>query len=157
VLAAALLVAGVGRDQLAVLSSTVVQGRSGARAELSRRDFVPLGSDGSARMTALAKRQLDGLFAAAGVNYGMGAKKLKARQSMLAQVPGRTSYAKRHLDIDRGSSKRLVAAAENRLHAYDRRVHLSRHNKEVKALKQDLGSKIAQYFSAAQQVAGGKL
>lgn len=61
-------------------------GRSGARAELSRRDFVPLGSDGSARMTALAKRQLDGLFAAAGVNYGMGAKKLKARQSMLAQV-----------------------------------------------------------------------
>ena len=73
------------------------------------------------------------------------------------QVPGRTSYAKRHLDIDRGSSKRLVAAAENRLHAYDRRVHLSRHNKEVKALKQDLGSKIAQYFTAAQQVAGGKL
>ena len=61
-------------------------GRSGARAELSRRDFVPLGSDGSARMTALAKRQLDGLFAAAGVNYGMGAKKHKARQSMLAQV-----------------------------------------------------------------------
>jgi hypothetical protein len=41
VLAAALLVAGVGRDQLAVLSSTVVQGRCAWRSCAARASILP--------------------------------------------------------------------------------------------------------------------
>ena len=52
----------------------------------------------------------DGLFAAAGVK--MASTTPKARQSMLAEVAKAT---KQHVNLDSGSSERLVAAAENRL------------------------------------------
>jgi hypothetical protein len=142
----------------------------------------------------------DGLFAAAGVK--MASTTPKARQSMLAEVS--KPVARQHVNIDSGSSERLVAAAENRLllggckglaresapphiahralsasircawmrrrtrmrtgrtladalphaiytprlHAFDRKVHFSNRDKEVAALKQALGSKIAKYFEA---------
>merc|ERR1712127_947687 len=111
---------------------------------LTGRDFVPFGSDGSAKMTATAKRQLDGLFAAAGVK--MASTALKARQSMLAEVP--KALPRQHVNLDSGSSERLVAAAENRLHAFDRKVHFSTHAKQVQRLKHALGAKIAKYFEA---------
>jgi hypothetical protein len=57
-LAATLLLGGIGREPLALLSSGIVQGSSGTEAVLTGRDFVPFGSQGSAKMTATAKRQL---------------------------------------------------------------------------------------------------
>jgi hypothetical protein len=57
-LAASLLLGGIGREPLALLSSGIVQGSSGTEAVLTGRDFVPFGSQGSAKMTATAKRQL---------------------------------------------------------------------------------------------------
>ena len=64
------------------------------------------------------------------------------------------SFSRRHLDIDRGSSERLVAAAENKLHAYDRKIHLGTYHSKVDLLKQDLGAKIAQYFEATSRMRG---
>lgn len=57
-LAATLLAAGIGREPFALLSSNMVQRSTGTTAVLTGRDFVPFGSDGSAKMTATAKRQL---------------------------------------------------------------------------------------------------
>lgn len=57
-LAVSLLAAGVGREPFGLLSSGIVQGDAGTAAVLTGRDFVPFGSDGSAKMTATAKRQL---------------------------------------------------------------------------------------------------
>jgi len=140
-LAASMLMAGVGREPFGLMSTATVAQVQGSTGH----DFVPFGSDGSAQMTATAKMQLDGLFAAAGVK--MASTTPKARQSMLAEVS--KSAAKQHVNLDSGSSERLVAAAENRLHAFDRKVHFSNNDKRVQRLKHDLGSKIAQYFEAA--------
>ena len=57
-LAGSLLLAGVGREPFELLSSSIMEGSSGTQAVLTGRDFVPFGSDGSAKMTATAKRQL---------------------------------------------------------------------------------------------------
>jgi len=62
------------------------------------------------RLAAIFLLPRDGLFAAAGVK--MAPTALKARQSMLAEVP--KALPRQHVNIDSGSSERLVAAAENR-------------------------------------------
>ena len=56
--AATLRAAGIGPEPFALLSSNMVQRSTGTTAVLTGRDFVPFGSDGSAKMTATAKRQL---------------------------------------------------------------------------------------------------
>jgi len=57
-LAASLLSAGAGREPFAMLSSGIVEGSTGTTAVLSRRDFVPFGSNDNVKMSATAKRQL---------------------------------------------------------------------------------------------------
>jgi len=53
-LAAALLMAGVGREPYGLVSTATVAQVQGSTGH----DFVPFGSDGSAKMTATAKTQL---------------------------------------------------------------------------------------------------
>ena len=65
---------------------------------------------------------------------------------MLAEVS--KPVARQHVNLDSGSSERLVAAAENRLHAFDRKIHFSNSDKKVQQLKHALGAKIAKYFEA---------
>ena len=82
--------------------------RLATKADLA--PFLVLRSDEYACLGAFLCHR-DGLFAAAGVK--MASSTPKARQSMLAEVP-KALATRQHVNLDSGSSERLVAAAENR-------------------------------------------
>lgn len=78
------------------------------RGRANARQPLPLGADAGRNSRPVLCS--DGLFAAAGVK--MASTTPKARQSMLAEVS--KPVARQHVNLDSGSSERLVAAAENR-------------------------------------------
>ena len=64
------------------LFSQTIQFSNGQRAELSRKDFVPLSMDGNSADTKQARTEIAGLYAAAGMEMRVH----RSRQQELAQV-----------------------------------------------------------------------
>ena len=77
----------------AELFSRTIQFSNGQRAELSRRDFVPLSRDGASSTSKQARHEIAGLYAAAGMEMRVHNK---YRQQELAQVPNRQIRAPEH-------------------------------------------------------------
>ena len=75
------------------LYSTTIQFSNGQRAELSRRDFVPLSRNSQRVESKQARDEMAGLYAAA----GMAMRVRQSRQQELAQVHGNLSKHKLHM------------------------------------------------------------
>ena len=65
----------------------------------------------------------------------------------LAEVNGR----REHRDLDHGSSKRLEAAAANKMDAYGFKVKIGKFGQERSRIRKALGQTLAKYFEAARK------
>jgi hypothetical protein len=112
---------------------------------LSSRDFVPL-SNRDTPSSPTARKELAGLYAAAGMKMKTG-----ARQQQLAEVSG--SFVRPQTQIDPGSRERLNAAARGKLDAFSR-GGFPESSAEMRSERSEhaLGDTIAKYFRSAQKL-----
>ena len=131
--------------QQALQSSQTLEFGSGSRAVLSSRDFVPL-SNRDTPSSSTARKELAGLYAAAGMKMKTG-----ARQQQLAEVSG--SFVRPQTQIDPGSRERLNAAARGKLDAFSR-GGFPESSAELRSERSEhaLGDTIAKYFRSAQKL-----